>query len=62
MSDDDRKPTIRPRPFAAGILLGSVTGFLIWIATGTFALFPAFVSIGFVLGLVFSRASGGGPQ
>lgn len=42
---------------AAGMILGSLTGFAIWITTDTFALFPAFVCIGFVLGLVFSDAS-----
>ncbi|WP_062311837.1 hypothetical protein [Demequina rhizosphaerae] len=62
MSDDDQQPPIRPLPFAAGMLLGSLMGFLIWMATDTFALFPAFIGIGFVLGLVFSRMSGGGPQ
>ncbi|WP_062466289.1 hypothetical protein [Demequina maris] len=62
MSDRDGEPPIQPLPFAAGMLLGAITGFLIWIATDTFALFPAFVGLGFVLGLVFSRMSGGGPQ
>jgi hypothetical protein len=37
------------------MLLGGLTGFAIWIATDTFALFPAFLGIGLVLGLVFSQ-------
>jgi len=57
MPDKDRGPEVRPVPMAAGMLLGSLTGFAIWITTDTFALFPAFVCIGFVLGLVFSDAS-----
>ena len=56
MADDRRGPEISPGPMAAGMLLGGVTGFLIWITTDTFALFPAFLGIGFVLGLVFSEA------
>ena len=58
MAEGDRGPEFRPVPMAAGMLLGSLTGFAIWITTDTFALFPAFVGIGFVLGLVFSDASG----
>ncbi len=52
----DQEQQLRPVPLAAGMVLGGVVGFAIWIATGTFALFPAFLGIGFVLGLVFSRA------
>lgn len=52
---DDRQ--LLPVPFAAGMLLGAATGFAIWIATDTFALFPAFLGIGVVLGIVFSQAS-----
>ena len=48
---------MRPVPLAIGMLLGALTGFLIWVTTDTFALFPAFVGIGLVLGLVFSQAT-----
>ena len=48
---------IRPVPLAIGMLLGALTGFLIWVTTDTFALFPAFVGIGLVLGLVFSQVT-----
>jgi len=58
MSSEDRGPEVRPLPLAIGMLLGGLTGFLIWITTDTFALFPAFLGIGFVLGLVFSNAGG----
>jgi hypothetical protein len=54
---DDRGPEVRPVPMAAGMLLGGLAGFLIWISTDTFALFPPFLGIGFVLGLVFSEAA-----
>ena len=48
---------MRPVPLAIGMLLGALTGFLIWVTTDTFALFPAFVGIGLVLGLVFSQVT-----
>lgn len=56
MSGSDHKQELRPIPLAAGMLLGGIVGFAIWIATDTFALFPAFLGIGVVLGLVFSQA------
>ncbi len=56
MASSDRAPQLRPVPLAAGMLLGGLTGFAIWMATDTFALFPAFLGIGLVLGLVFSQA------
>jgi len=62
MAVDNPGPQVRPVPMAAGMLLGAVTGFLIWITTDTFALFPAFLGIGLVLGLVFSRADVGGNR
>lgn len=55
MASTDFRPQLRPVPLAAGMLLGGLTGFAIWIATDTFALFPAFLGIGLVLGLVFSQ-------
>ena len=48
---------MRPLPMAAGMLIGGVTGFAIWIATDTFALFPAFLGVGLALGIVLSQAS-----
>lgn len=53
----NREPQMRPLPMAAGMLIGAVTGFAIWIATDTFALFPAFLGVGLVLGIVLSQAS-----
>jgi hypothetical protein len=41
---------------AAGMLLGAATGFLLWLGTDTFALFPAFLGVGLVLGMVLSGA------
>jgi hypothetical protein len=49
---------LQPLPFAVGMLIGGVTGFLIWMATDTFALFPAFLGIGVGLGIVLSEAAG----
>ncbi len=57
MASSNRTTRLRPVPLAAGMLLGALTGFAIWMTTDTFALFPAFLGIGLVLGLVFSRAS-----
>lgn len=56
MASSDRRPELRPVPLAAGMLLGGLIGFALWIATDTFALFPAFLGVGLVLGLVFSQA------
>lgn len=42
---------------AAGMAIGAITGFALWIATGTFALFPAFLGMGLVLAMVFQEAS-----
>lgn len=56
MATSDRRTELRPLPLAAGMLLGGLIGFAIWIATDTFALFPAFLGIGLALGLVFSQA------
>jgi len=58
MSSKDTGTEVRPVPLAIGMLLGGLTGFLIWITTDTFALFPAFLGMGVVLGLVFSNAGG----
>ena len=52
-----KDPQMRPLPMAAGMLIGGVTGFAIWIATDTFALFPAFLGVGLALGIVLSQAS-----
>lgn len=51
-------PEVRLLPMAVGMILGALTGFAIWIATDTFAVFPAFLGAGLVLGLVFSEATG----
>ena len=58
MADHDEPPQLRPVPFALGMLLGAVIGFALWIATDTFALFPAFLGVGVVLGIVLSGTSG----
>ena len=50
-------PQMRPGSMLAGMAIGVLTGFALWLATDTFALFPAFIGVGFVLGLVFSSAS-----
>jgi hypothetical protein len=55
MASNDSRQQLRPVPLAAGMLIGGLTGFAIWIATDTFALFPAFLGIGLVLGLVLSQ-------
>ena len=37
---------------AIGMIAGALIGFVLWIATDTFALFPAFLGVGLVLGMV----------
>jgi hypothetical protein len=56
MADSDQRQQLRPIPMAAGMLLGAATGFLLWLGTDTFALFPAFLGVGLVLGMVLSGA------
>lgn len=58
MGDHEDPPQLRPVPFAVGMLLGAAIGFALWIATDTFALFPAFLGVGVVLGIVLSGTSG----
>jgi F0F1-type ATP synthase assembly protein I len=41
---------------AAGMITGALIGFVLWIATDTFALFPAFLGVGLVLALVQQAA------
>jgi len=43
--------------FAVGMVTGVVIGFVLWIATDTFALFPAFIGVGLVLGTVLQSAA-----
>ena len=55
MTRSDQKEQLRPVPFAVGMLIAGVTGFALWMATDTFVLFPAFMGMGVVLGILFSR-------
>ncbi len=55
MRNTSQRDELRPMPLLAGMLVAGITGFVLWIATDTFALFPAFLGVGVVLGLVFSR-------
>ena len=41
---------------AAGMIIGTITGFAIWMTTDLFVIFPVFIGIGVVLGLVFTEA------
>ncbi len=47
--DDGR--AVSPGPFAAGMLVGALVGFALWLTTDTFVLFPAFLAVGAALGL-----------
>lgn len=42
--------------FAAGMILGSLVGFALWMATDTFVFLPAFLGMGVVFGLIFDAA------
>jgi len=57
MSNSERTPRSEVVPMAAGMIIGAVTGFAIWIATDLFVFFPVFIGIGFVLGMVFKEAN-----
>jgi hypothetical protein len=47
---------ISPGAFAAGMILGALVGFALWMATDTFVFFPAFLGMGVVFGLIFDAA------
>jgi hypothetical protein len=55
----DQRPQVRPIPLAVGMLIGAVLGFVLWIATDTFALFPAFLGVGVGLGVALSSGGRG---
>lgn len=54
MADQPGQSTLSPGAFAAGMVLGAVIGFAIWMGTGETVFFPVFLGIGVVLGAVFS--------
>ena len=45
---------------AIGTIAGALIGFVLWIATDTFALLPAFLGVGLVLGMALQSAAGNG--
>lgn len=59
MTDQSNKTELSPGAFAIGMILGAVIGFALWIGTDNFALFPAFLGVGVVFGLIFSAQRGG---
>jgi F0F1-type ATP synthase assembly protein I len=50
----NQEPDSAPSAFAMaiGMIAGALIGFVLWIATDTFALFPAFLGVGLVIGMV----------
>lgn len=62
MADQGNRPELSPGAFAVGMLMGAVIGFALWIGTDNFALFPAFLGVGVVFGMIFSAQSGGGKE
>lgn len=57
----DDRPAVAPGPFAAGMLVGALVGFALWIATDTFVLFPALLAVGAALGLALGSGRRGQP-
>ena len=55
MPDQDSPTSVMA--FAVGMVTGALIGFVLWIATDTFALFPAFIGVGLVLGMVLQSAA-----
>ena len=43
--------------FAVGMVTGMAIGFVLWIAADTFGVFPAFIGVGPVLGMVLQAAA-----
>ena len=42
---------------AAGMVIGAIAGFAIWMTTDLFVFFPVFIGIGVVLGMVFKEGN-----
>ena len=56
MDGTPNRSQLSPGAFAAGMILGAMVGFGLWMATDTFVLFPAFLGMGVVFGLMFDAA------
>lgn len=56
MTDQNENQTLSPGAFALGMVMGAVIGFALWMGTDNFALFPAFLGVGVVFGMLFSAA------
>ncbi len=56
MSGESRPGELSASALAAGMLIGGLSGFAIWMFTGTFVFFPAFLGMGVVIGLVIQAA------
>lgn len=56
VNDIPKGSDLSPVAFAAGMILGALVGFAIWMATDTFVFFPAFLGVGVVFGLIFDTA------
>ena len=57
MSNSERTPGSDVVPMAAGMVIGVIAGFAIWMTTDLFVFFPVFIGIGVVLGMVFKEAN-----
>lgn len=53
MADQHDRNNLSPGAFAAGMLMGAVLGFALWMGTDTFVFFPAFLGVGVVFGMIF---------
>ncbi|MGB5169512.1 MAG: hypothetical protein WBN35_08020 [Acidimicrobiia bacterium] len=56
MVNQERESAPSAFAMAIGMVGGALIGFVLWIATDTFALFPAFLGVGLVLGMVLQSA------
>ena len=56
MVNQDQNSPLSVIASAIGMMVGALIGFVLWIATDTFALFPAFLGVGLVLGMVLQSA------
>lgn len=58
MANQDKRPELSPGAFALGMVMGAIIGFALWMGTDNFALFPAFLGVGVVFGMIFSAQRG----
>ena len=52
--NDEPGSDFRPLPMAAGMLMGALVGFVLWLATDAFVFLPVCSGAGLALGLILA--------